>query len=66
MNARHWTFVVWGLLGSGVAVCVIAAILTRGRFPTLGTIVSRITASRTGQGLLVVGWMWLGWHAFAR
>lgn len=66
MTDREWSFVVWGLLGSGVAACVILAALSGGRFPTLGTVVSRMTATSVGRSLLVLGWIWLGWHAFAR
>jgi hypothetical protein len=66
VSDRQWTFVVWGLLASGVVACAVVAAWSKGRFPTLGRVVSRITATRTGQVLLVVGWMWLGWHAFAR
>ncbi len=66
MTTREWTFVVWGLLGSGVAACMIAAALSDGRLPTLGTVVGRLAASCPVRSLLVLGWIWLGWHAFAR
>jgi hypothetical protein len=66
MTSRQWTFVVWGLLGTGALACVIIAALTHGRFPALGAVVGRIAASRAGRGVLVLAWMWLGWHAFAR
>jgi hypothetical protein len=66
MTIRQWTMLIWGLLGLGVFVCLIIAMLSKGRLSTLGTLVSRITATRLGQGLLVLAWMWLGWHAFAR
>jgi hypothetical protein len=66
MTSRQLTMLVWGLLGLGVFAFLIATALSKGRLPTLGALVSRITANRLGRGLFVVAWMWLGWHAFAR
>ncbi len=63
---RQWTMLVWGLLGLGVFVFLMVTVLSKGRFPTLGALVRRITQNRLGQWSLVLGWMWLGWHAFAR
>lgn len=66
MTSRDWALVVWGLLGIGVVTCLVATALSEERFPTLGVTVRRITASRVGRVAMVIGWMWLGWHAFAR
>jgi hypothetical protein len=66
MIGRHVTLVVWALLGAAVVAGQVIAVASRGRFPGLGTLVQRLTAIRAGQILLVLGWMWLGWHAFAR
>jgi hypothetical protein len=66
MTSREWTMLVWGLLGTAVLVCLVTSALSNGRFPTLGAVTGRITANRAGRVLLVLGWMWLGWHAFAR
>jgi hypothetical protein len=66
MIGRHVTLVVWALLGAAVVAGQVIAVASRGRLPGLGTLVQRLTASRAGQILLVLGWMWLGWHAFAR
>ena len=64
--ARHTALVVWAVLGASVVGCEIVAALSGGRFPGLGTLVRRVTVSPVGRGVLVLGWMWLGWHAFAR
>jgi hypothetical protein len=66
MTSHQWTLLVWGLLGLAVLAGLAAAVLTRGRFPGPGALVRRITATRTGRAVLVLGWAWLGWHLFAR
>jgi Family of unknown function (DUF6186) len=64
--SRQWAMAVWALLGFGVFVFLIATKLSRGRLPTLGGLVGRITQHRWGQWLLVIVWAWFGWHTFAR
>jgi hypothetical protein len=66
MSDHDWTVTVWGLLGTVVLAGVAASVLSRGRFPGPAVLVARITGIRGGRVVLVVGWMWLGWHAFAR
>ena len=66
MIGRHATLLVWGALGLIALACQLAASFSSGRLPSLLTVVRRITSGRTGRWLLVLGWMWLGWHAFAR
>jgi hypothetical protein len=66
MTSRETTLLVWGVLGAAVAAGQIAAVMSKGRHPGLGTLVGRLTASRVGRSLFVLAWMWLGWHAFAR
>jgi hypothetical protein len=66
MIGRHATLVVWAVLGAGVVGAEIVAALSGGRFPRVGTLVTKVTVSPVGRGILVLGWMWLGWHAFAR
>lgn len=66
MIGRTGSLVVWALLGAGLAGCQIAAVVWRGRFPGLGSLVRRATANSVGRWVLVLAWAWLGWHAFAR
>lgn len=66
MTTRHAVLVVWALLGAAVAAGQVVAALSGGRFPGLGPLVARITARPVGRVVMVLGWMWLGWHAFAR
>ena len=66
MTSHQWTLVVWAVLGVVVLAGLVAAALTRGRLPGPGVLVRRITATRSGRATLVLAWMWLGWHLFAR
>jgi hypothetical protein len=63
---RAWTLLVWGVLGFSVVACVVTAAMVEGRVPALGATVRELTARRWLRALLVLVWMWLGWHAFAR
>ena len=36
------------------------------RTPTVGEALGLVTKSRPGRWLVVAGWLWLGWHLFAR
>jgi hypothetical protein len=63
---RQWTLAVWALLGALVVLGVAVTVLSRGRFAGPASLVQRITGVRGGRVVLVVAWMWLGWHAFAR
>jgi hypothetical protein len=63
---RHATLVVWGVLGTVVVVGQLTALMSRGRLPGLGSALARLAGLRIGRYLLVLAWMWLGWHAFAR
>jgi Family of unknown function (DUF6186) len=66
MSSRDVSFLVWSLLGVLVSAWLLTTWLSGGRLPTLGAVVTRAQGSRIGRVLLAVGWMWLGWHAFAR
>jgi hypothetical protein len=66
MTSRDWSFLVWACLGAALFICIALSQLSPERLPTLGSIVSRIQSHKVGRALLALGWMWLGWHAFAR
>ncbi|MGD0379878.1 MAG: DUF6186 family protein [Acidimicrobiales bacterium] len=67
MIGRHVTLFVWALLGAAAVVCQLAALISRGRrLPGVGSVVRMVTTRRWGRWVLVLAWMWLGWHAFAR
>jgi len=66
MSARDATLAVWAGLGALVVAAEVAALVSRRRIPGLGAVLDRVGSRRAGQAALVLGWMWLGWHAFAR
>ena len=66
MIGRHTTLLVWAVLGATMVAGQLVAMLSRGRVPGLGTLFGRVVSNHVGRWLLVLAWMWLGWHAFAR
>ncbi|HUY23395.1 MAG TPA: DUF6186 family protein [Acidimicrobiales bacterium] len=66
MTGRQATLLVWAVLAAVVLVFQLAAVMSGGRRPGLGTMVRWLTAGRVGRCVAVLAWMWLGWHAFAR
>ena len=66
MTWRTATFVVWAVLAAGVAAIQVAAIASTGRWPTLAGLARAATSHPVARGAVLLGWMWLGWHAFAR
>lgn len=52
-----------------VAVLVVGLIVFGERrrvVASLGAVVASLRRTRPGRAALVLGWMWLGWHLFAR
>ena len=66
MIGRHVTLLVWGGVGLLVVACQVTAALSSGRLPGPVSLVVRARSNRLGRCLLVLAWMWLGWHSFAR
>jgi hypothetical protein len=56
----------WIVLGLATIGAEIAALVSGGRFPTLGDVMSFLMRSRVGRWLVLIGWVWLGWHLFVR
>ena len=66
MNWRAATFVVWAVLAAAVVATEVVAVASKGRWPTFAGLVRAVASHPVARGALLLGWMWLGWHAFAR
>lgn len=66
MTTRQISLLVWSLVGITLVACEVAAILTRGAVPRFGTVVRRVVANPAARTVLLLGWMWQGWHQFVR
>lgn len=65
MSSRAVT--IWGYAILAVAaVAYQAGGLILRRTATLGQVVRQLKSLRAGRPLLLIGWLWLGWHTFVR
>jgi hypothetical protein len=54
---------------AAIAALVTLEILGRrkiGRIPTIGEWLGYVMRPSAGRALVLAGWLWLGWHFFAR
>ena len=66
MTWRAVTLLVWGCLAAVLVGCAVAASVSKGRLPPAGTLLRLVTGGTVRRWLVILAWMWLGWHAFAR
>jgi hypothetical protein len=66
MTTRDLTLLVWAIIGLAVAACVVVSTIRPRLLPTFGRTTDALVSSPWSRGVLTVGWMWLGWHLFAR
>jgi hypothetical protein len=65
VTSRTITFVGYALILA--SIILLATVATRRpTWMTMPDALSALTRRRTVRILVVVGWMWLGWHLFAR
>ena len=66
MSGSAFSYAVWAALA--LAVVAVWALSAFGRRPVapIGVVVRAITSRPVARVVLVLGWMWLGWHFFAR
>ncbi|HZD38383.1 MAG TPA: DUF6186 family protein [Actinomycetes bacterium] len=64
MNALFLTG--WIVLGLATIGAEVVGLVSGGRFPTLGDVLSFLMRSRIGRWFVLIGWIWLGWHLFVR
>ena len=66
MSTRIITIIGFAaVLGALVTLEVVARRRTT-RVPTLGQWLGYAMRARSGRALILLGWLWLGWHYFAR
>lgn len=56
----------WAAIALGFVACELAAVLGRGRIGGLLGFMGRLTRRDPALVAVFVGWMWMGWHFFAR
>jgi hypothetical protein len=66
MTTRQLSLLVWYVVGAMLVACEVAAVRTRGAFPRFATVVRRVNAHPVGRTVLLLVWMWQGWHQFVR
>jgi hypothetical protein len=65
MSNRLATIVVWIALAL-IAVGLEAVAMATHRLAGFGAALSRLARPTAGRLAVALGWMWLGWHVFAR
>jgi hypothetical protein len=57
-----------GFAGVITAIVVLEILARRpgSRIPPLGEWLGYLMRPKTGRALVLLGWLWLGWHYFAR
>lgn len=65
MSVSTASYLAWALLGASFLVLAMAARLRHG-VARFGQLVTALAARPPLRAALILGWMWLGWHAFAR
>lgn len=66
MTWRQVSFLVWALVAAALVGAEMLALASGGRYPRINTFFATVTAKPIGRVAIILGWMWLGWHAFAR
>jgi len=66
LSWRTATFIVWALLAASVLVVSALALAGRAGVARPGPLLRHGLEHPAVRIALVVGWMWLGWHFFAR
>ncbi|HZU80934.1 MAG TPA: DUF6186 family protein [Acidimicrobiales bacterium] len=57
---------LWGAAVVALLLAELASVRSGRRVAGVGELLTRLTASRFRLAVVFVGWMWLGWHFFAR
>ena len=66
MSAQAISDALWAILGMAVVAMIAASYLPRARLVRLSVLVRRAESKAPLYVLVMLAWMWLGWHFFAR
>jgi hypothetical protein len=66
MTTRIITIIGFACVIGALAALEVVARRGTTRIPTLGQWLGYVMRPRTGRALILLGWLWLGWHYFAR
>ena len=66
MSISTASYVVWGLLGAAVLLLWLLSYLRPTAVAHPAEVVGKVATHPVGRVILVLGFMWLGWHLFAR
>lgn len=66
MTSREWTIAILGIIALCVAVLDLLGRRADSPIPSLGQLCTSLMATRTGRLVAMLGWVWVGWHFFAR
>jgi hypothetical protein len=66
MSVSTISYLVWGAIGMSALVLWGLSYLWPAGVAHPGDVVGRLAAHPVGRVVLVLGFMWLGWHLFAR
>lgn len=61
-----WEYAVWGVLGAATLALWAWSHAPGAPLARPSAVVQRLATGPVLRVLLVLGWMWVGWHLFAR
>jgi Family of unknown function (DUF6186) len=66
ISTRLITIIGFVVIIGAMVILEIRARRPSSRIPTLGEWLGYVMRPRAGRALILLGWLWLGWHYFAR
>jgi hypothetical protein len=66
ITTRVITIVGFAVVLSGLVTLEVLGRRPTNRIPTAGQWLGYIMRSKAGRALVLLGWLWLGWHFFSR
>ncbi len=58
--------VLWVVAAVALCTCEVASRMRERGWPSAADLLGTVRGSLFGRLALVLGWIWLGWHVFAR